>query len=82
MVSSSDLLGAIHVLAGLTSPRAARDAAAQLPDRLEVVDMLRAADGVQALAMQHALRHEPIPDGTPEHDPHDVRSLYVGLPDA
>lgn len=76
MVSTSDLLSALHVLKSLTSPRAARAAAEQVPDRLAVVDLLEAADGVQALARAVADQRDPLPP-EPEHDPHDVRSLYT-----
>lgn len=75
MVSTSDLLGALHVLNGLASPKAARTAAESLPDHLAVVDLLRAADGVQALARAHAARR--VPEVRTEHDPHDIRRLYT-----
>lgn len=74
MVSPSDLLGAIHVLTGLASPRAARAAAHSIPEHLDLADLLRAADGVQALARAVAETRQPAP---PDHDPHDVRSLYT-----
>lgn len=74
MVSGSDLLGAIHVLTALASPRAAREAAEQIPQHLDLADLLRASDGVQALAVAVADSRQPAP---PEHDPHDVRSLYT-----
>lgn len=73
MVSGSDLLGALHVLTGLASPRAAREAAEQIPSHLQLADLLRAADGVQALALAVADLRQPAP---PEHDPHDVVSHY------
>ena len=76
MVSTSDLLGAVHVLTALASPRAARAAALSIPEHLDLADLLRAADGVQALAMAVAESRLPA-DPLPEHDPHDVRSLYT-----
>jgi hypothetical protein len=76
VVSTSDLLGALHVLSSLSSPRAAHAAAQALPDHLEVVDLLRVSDGVQGLALALAAKRPHGQDVRPRHDPHDTASLY------
>lgn len=45
-----DLLRALAALIALEQPAVAAQAAANLPDFIDIVDLLRAADGVQQLA--------------------------------
>jgi hypothetical protein len=49
-MNRDDLLRALAALIALERPRAAAEAAAMLPESLDIVDVLRAGDGVQQLA--------------------------------
>lgn len=49
-MNRDDLLRALAALIALERPTVAAEAAAVLPDFLDIVDVLRAGDGVQQLA--------------------------------
>jgi hypothetical protein len=78
-VTGDDLMSAVQTLIEFDHRDQAHQAAAQLPEHLPVTDLLRAADGAQQLAralaeLRRDSAHEVVDE--PEHDPHDVRSLY------
>ena len=78
-VTSEELTAAVCLLIDLDDRGRADEAAAALPDRMVVADLLRAGDGLQRLARSLAsLRRSTSHDTGPaeEYDPHDVRSLY------
>jgi hypothetical protein len=49
-MNRDDLLRALAEMIALERPLVAAEAAAQLPEFLDIVDLLQAADGVQQLA--------------------------------
>lgn len=78
-VTGNDVVRAIQMLIDLDDRERSEHAAGRLPEDLPISDLLRAADGAQRLARAVAvLRRRAGADqrSLPEHDPHDVHSLY------